>query len=108
MAAGVSHGLEEYYDGSDARYVRAAIVPRWRPNERVEVIPFWAMTSGRDEEAPPNIITAGRYAPPRIAIRRYIGQSWADIEADSFNYGVLAKGRIGPEWPSPAACFAPS
>src|SRR5688572_18766080 len=37
LAAGVSYAREEYYDGADARYLRAGLVPRWRPSENVEI-----------------------------------------------------------------------
>jgi len=81
-AAGVSYGLEEYYDGADARYLRAAVVPRWRPTEDVEILGFAAIIDGRDEEAAPTIITAGDYLPPEIARRAYFGQRWAGQEAN--------------------------
>ncbi len=98
LAVGGSYGREEYYDGSDARYLRAAVIPRWQPSENVDVQPFWAMTSGRDEEVAPTIVTSGSHTPPEIARRRYFGQSWADSQSDSLTYGALMKLRHGPEW----------
>jgi iron complex outermembrane receptor protein len=105
VAAGISYGHEEYYDGSNAHYVRAAVIPRWRPAEHIEVMPFWALTSGRDEEVAPTIVTSGSHAPPQIARRNYFGQSWADAESDSVTHGVMAKGRFGPEWAFAAGVF---
>jgi iron complex outermembrane receptor protein len=98
IAAGVSYGHEEYYDGADAHYWRAAIIPRWRPTEHIEILPFWGITRGRDEEVAPTIVTSGPYAPPEIERREYFGQTWADNETDSVTYGVLGKARIGPGW----------
>lgn len=98
VAAGASYSLEEYYDGSDAPFVRAAVVPRWRPNEDVDVFAFASLSRGRDEEAPPAIRTAGAFLPPRVERRRYFGQTWADGETRSLNYGVLGKARIGRDW----------
>jgi iron complex outermembrane receptor protein len=98
VAAGVSFADEEYYDGSDARYWRAAIVPRWRPSESVEVMPFWSVIRGRDEEVAPTIITAGSYLPPEIERRRYFGQWWADNDTQTVTYGTLAKARLGTDW----------
>lgn len=98
IAAGISYGHEEYYDGSDAQYWRAAIIPRWRPTEHVEILPFWGITRGRDEEVAPTIVTAGPYAPPEIERREYFGQTWADNENDNVTYGALAKARIGADW----------
>ncbi|WP_158549410.1 TonB-dependent siderophore receptor [Lysobacter silvisoli] len=98
VAANVSWAREEYYDGADARYLRAAVVPRWRPSEHVEILPFWSISRGRDEEVAPVIVTAGNYLPPKVQRRRHFGQRWSDNEYDSRNYGVIAKARIGRDW----------
>lgn len=98
IATGASYSREEYYDGSDASYLRAAIVPRWRPDDAVDVMAFASLSRGRDEEAPPAIRTAGAFLPPRVARRRYFGQTWADGETESLNYGVLGKARLGSDW----------
>ncbi|UHQ23696.1 TonB-dependent receptor [Lysobacter sp. 5GHs7-4] len=98
VAANLSWAREEYYDGADARYLRAAVVPRWRPSEHVEVLPFWSISRGRDEEVAPVIVTAGNYLPPKVQRRRHFGQRWSDNEYDSRNYGVIAKARFGEHW----------
>lgn len=98
IAAGVSYAREEYYDGADARYLRAGVVPRWRPTENIEILPFWSISRGRDEEVAPTIITAGNHLPPEIERRRHFGQTWSDNEYDSRNYGVLGKARFGDDW----------
>lgn len=98
IAANVAWAREEYYDGADARYLRAAVVPRWRPSEQVEILPFWSISRGRDEEVAPVIVSAGNHLPPKVARRRHFGQSWADNEYDSRNYGVIAKARFGDNW----------
>lgn len=105
VAAGLSYADDEYADGGDASYWRVAVVPRWRPIEQVEVMPFWSFVRGRDEEAGPAIVTAGSYLPPEIERRRYFGQPWADIVSDSLNYGVIAKARIGTDWAIAAGVF---
>lgn len=98
VAANLALSREEYYDGADARYVRAALVPRWRPGDNVDILPFWSISRGRDEEVAPTILTAGPYRPPKIERRRHFGQRWSDNEYDSRNFGVLAKARIGADW----------
>jgi iron complex outermembrane recepter protein len=98
VALGASHAHEEYYDGADARYFRAAVIPRWRPSDTVEIIPFWSATFGSDEEIPPTIVSAGAYVPPKTPRRRYFGQKWAAKDSRSTNAGVIAKARIGRNW----------
>lgn len=98
LAAGISRAREEYYDGADASYLRAGFAPRWRPAENVEIIPFWSISRGSDEEVAPVIATAGPYAPPPVALRRHFGQDWTDNESRSTNTGVIAKARLGRHW----------
>lgn len=98
VAFGASYDHEEYYDGADAHYVRAAIIPRWRPSDTVEIIPFWSMTVGKDEEVAPTIISAGAFAPPEVCRRHYFGQEWAAKDSRSINAGMIAKARIGEHW----------
>lgn len=108
LAAGLSHGLEEYYDGSAATYTRAALIPRWRPSEHVEVLPFVAITQGRDEEAPPSIRTAGDFLPPEVRRRHYFGQPWTQKDSRSLNYGVVAEARLGSHWALVGGVFGSS
>jgi iron complex outermembrane receptor protein len=98
IAAGVSFADEEYLDGADADYFRAAIVPRWVPFEDAEIIAFWSIDRGSDEEVAPTIMTRGNYLPPQIPRRRYFGQPWAQNQTWSTNDGVIAKTRIGADW----------
>jgi iron complex outermembrane recepter protein len=105
LAAGISYAHEEYYDGADAPFWRAAVVPRWRPTEDIEVTPFWSVVRGRDEEVAPTIVTGGSWLPPEIERRRYFGQQWSDVERQSANYGVVTKARMGRDWALAAGIF---
>ncbi|WP_298091387.1 TonB-dependent receptor [uncultured Sphingomonas sp.] len=105
VAAGASWAHEEYYDGSDAHYVRAALIPRWRPREGIEVIPFYAISLGYDEQVAPTVIAAGNVVPPEAPRRRYFGQQWAQKDSRSINTGVIAKARLGSDWAVTAGGF---
>lgn len=105
VAGGISFAREEYYDGTDAYYLRAGFIPRWRINEDIEVMPFWGLTRSRDEEVAPTIVTAGSFEPPQVERRKYFGQSWAQNEFDSTSYGLLTKARIGESWAIAAGVF---
>jgi iron complex outermembrane receptor protein len=105
VALGASYAHEEYYDGSDAHYSRFAVVPRWRPSDQVEVIPFWSMTIGEDEQVAPTIIAAGAFAPPRAPRRRYFGQEWAAKDTRSINTGAIVKARLGESWAISGGAF---
>ncbi len=105
LAAGASWGHEEYYDGSDAHYVRAGLIPRWRPRDGVEVIPFYAISLGRGEQVAPTILAAGNVVPPEAPRRRYFGQQWAQKDTRSINTGMIAKARPGADWAITAGVF---
>lgn len=98
VAFGASYAHEEYYDGADAGYFRAAIIPRWRPADNVEIIPFWSATIGKGEEVAPTIIAAGSFVPPQAPRRLYFGQNWTAKDSSSTNAGVIVKARIGENW----------
>ncbi|HEX8534586.1 MAG TPA: TonB-dependent receptor [Allosphingosinicella sp.] len=89
LAAGVSLTDEELYHGGDRRDFTAAAVARWRPNDDLEVIPFWSRQESSRGEAQPVIFTAGAYLPPRIERRRYFGPEWAQSDSRGVNYGLL-------------------
>ena len=95
VVAGASVGHEEYFDGADATYIRAAVVPRWRPTDAIEIVPFASYTVGLGEETVPTLVTTGTFAPPEVARRRYFGPRWARKDSASGTSGVLAKLRIG-------------
>lgn len=108
IAAGASIAGEEYYDGADARYIRAALIPRWLPAGGIEIIPFASAIWGNGEEAPPLIQTAGNIMPPRTPRRRYFGQQWTAKSSASENHGVIGKARIGRDWAISAGAFRSS
>jgi len=105
LAGGASISHDEYYDGADATYVEAAIMPRWRPSDALEIIPFWSSKVGKNEEVTPTIITGGSYAPPHAPRRRYFGQSWAAKDTQSVNTGLIVKSRLGDNWAVTGGAF---
>lgn len=108
VALSASYAHEEYYDGSDAHYSRVAVIPRWRPSDDVEVIPFWSMSIGRDEQVAPTIMTVGAFEPPVAPRRRYFGQQWAFRDSRSINAGMILKARIGASWAVTGGVFRSS
>jgi iron complex outermembrane receptor protein len=95
IAGGVSLGNYELNYGGEEQIAEAAVIPRWTPSEKVEVVPFVSYQSIEGGEALPIYFTAGSYLPPRIETRRYFGPSWATGEAKSLNYGLLSTVRTG-------------
>jgi len=95
IAGGVGYNDAELYYGGDQQVLTAAIVARWRPTDKVEIIPFWSLKEENGGEASPIIRTAGAFLPPRIERRRYFGPEWAKNEGRDVNYGLLATYAFG-------------
>jgi len=105
VAAGASYAQEEYYDGSDARVAQLAVIPRLRPRDGVEIIPFLSLRVSRDEQVAPYIVTSGSHLPPRFPRRRYYGQPWAVLDENAWDLGVLSKADLGEHWQLRAGVF---
>jgi iron complex outermembrane receptor protein len=95
VALGAGGGLDETHYGADQSLVGFGVVPRWRPSDGVEIMPFvnWYRFSG--SEAQPIYFTAGAFLPPEIERRRYTGPDWARSNSEGLNAGLLATVRTG-------------
>ena len=90
VAGGVGASKEEMFFGGDRTVLSAAIIPRWRPNDKIEIIPFWSISDFSGSEPQPIIFAAGDFLPPRIERGVYVGQPWAKNEFRGTNYGVVS------------------
>lgn len=64
---------------------------RYAPSPGIEVMPFWGRTYIRNDESRSLIFNNGAFLPPRIPRGEYVGQKWADFNANFTNYGVVAR-----------------
>ena len=94
VGGGVSASRSEYASGNNADVFNAALIGLWRPSPETEVRPFWSAAKIRDEDIYPIVQGLGEGPPQRIARRRFIGQSWADLETERFNYGLVGRTRL--------------
>jgi iron complex outermembrane receptor protein len=90
VAGGIGVNREEQYYGGHRRLVTAAATARWRPSDKLELIPFWSMLDNSGDEGQPIIFTAGDYLPPQIERRRYVGPDWAQNKSQGVNFGLLS------------------
>lgn len=105
IAAGAGYLYDATHYGADRDYLNAALIPRWRPSDSIEVIPFFSWFSSTGTEAQPIYFTAGSFLPPEIRRRRYYSPAWADSEAEGLNYGLLTNVGAGG-WTIRAGAFA--
>jgi iron complex outermembrane receptor protein len=97
VAAGAAFYNDRFEWGGSNRSNALAIVPRWRPTEHIEVMPFYSRVHFSDEEPRPLVLTASGLPPPQMRRGHYYGQRWAQNEGETRAYGVLGEARMG-EW----------
>jgi iron complex outermembrane receptor protein len=110
VAAGISYryaenfpGLDDH-PGEDGYQTQGGAVLRWRPNDNVELKPFYGRTIFRDDTTLPQIMTGGPYLPPKIE-RRFFGLDWAKNQVDRESFGALGSVRLADNWQVRAGLF---
>jgi iron complex outermembrane receptor protein len=97
VAVGAAFHDDRFEWGGSNRSHTLAIVPRWRPTENIELMPFFSRVDFSDEEPRPLVLTADGLPPPRMRRDHYFGQRWAQNEGETRAFGVLGEARFG-EW----------
>ncbi len=95
VAAGASINREGLFYGANRSVFTSAIIPRWRPSENVELLPYLAVNRYQGHETFPIIFTGGAYLPPTIERRKFYGQPWAENKGWGINYGIVSKAQMG-------------
>lgn len=105
LGIGAQVSRNDFYNGTDSWSHNQAVSLRWRPNDAIEIIPFWQRSQVYDDEAGPIYIPAGPYLPPEIARRRFDGPRWADYDSVAGLQGVLASVAPAKNWLVRAGLF---
>ena len=78
---------------------------RWRPSDKLEVIPVSYYSFTMNSLVQSQIFTAGAYLPPKYHRRTFFGQDWAERVSRDFSLGVIARGNPFPNWRAQMALF---
>ncbi len=95
IGGGLSHSRSEYASGNNADVTHMAGIAAWSPTPDTDAKLFWSRTRIADEDIYPIILGDGRATPPRLVRRRFLGQHWADVETERFNYGAIGRTTVG-------------
>lgn len=95
IGGGFSASRSEYASGNNADITNMAAVAAWRPSTDMDAKLFWSRTRIADEDIFPIILGDGRTTPSRLVRRRFLGQHWADVETERFNYGAIVRTTVG-------------
>lgn len=94
VGGGVSHSLSEYASGNNAAVTHVGLIAHWRASGASEAKIFWGRSRIADEDIYPIILGDGAAVPPRLKRRRFLGQSWADVETERYAYGALGQSTL--------------
>ena len=90
LGFGVNAGRTVYPNGTDNFDHAEALILRWRPSDRIEVMPFWAMYNDHDDEAGTFYVPEGDFIPEVDKARHDESPLWADNRFTGQNMGVVA------------------
>ena len=76
LAGGYTH--DDNSDASSPVHLLMAAVGRWRPNDSIEVIPFYSRKNTDGMNPRSNVFTAGGFLPPPVPRHVNFAQDWAE------------------------------
>lgn len=94
LVAGIAGFDDEFGSGADAVYGSYALAARWRPTDKLLVLPFWSRVDTWDREATPLYVAAPGVLPAPVERRRYAGPNWTDYRNIATNSGVLSRATL--------------
>ena len=98
LALGAGYIDDDDPDAGRNRHAFGAAIGRWRPNDSIEVIPFYARKNTDGQGAPSNFYTAGSFLPPRIPRHVFLAQPWAEFNVRDTNFGAIVNASLSDTW----------
>jgi len=105
MGAGVAGNFERQAAGTKSWVWNVGGLFRWRPNDRIEIVPFGAVNFRNDREAAHTVTTAGAFLPPAVDRDVYYGQDWVQLSSEQSVYGFIASADLPDDWVLRAGFF---
>ncbi len=98
MGAGVAAIKEKSPTDTRSFVWNMGALLRWRPNDRIEIVPFGAVNFRFDRESGHTITTAGPFLPPEVDRDIYYGQYWIPFSSEQSAWGFTARADLGDDW----------
>lgn len=105
IALGASVQKYAFEYGNSETDISLSVAARWRPTDRIEIIPFYDRYEVKGSEALPLIFVDGPHLPPRFKRGEFYGQDWTDGENVGTNYGAVATAAVGAGWTAKGGLF---
>lgn len=89
---------DEFPDGSHSHNKTIALLADSRPFTNVRLRSFWTQMIQKDVRARPVLTVGGDWLPPKLRLRKYIGQTWEANEHLITNGGLIADVELAHGW----------
>ena len=98
LGIGLAGYRNTFYNGTASAQHVEALNLRWRPTDRLEILPFWTRSDIHQDTVGPNYTPAGDTLPPLPRRRLFVGPRWAVYDGAAVNYGLLASWTPASDW----------
>jgi iron complex outermembrane receptor protein len=106
IAGGITVGEDAFFNGTDASRHNEGVSLHWTPKPGLRVVPFWARSVVRDDEAGPIYLTADGRPPGALPPeRRFDGPDWAFYSGRGTIFGTVVEAALSPRWALKAGAF---
>ena len=105
MVAGINRFHLSNEQGTGGGGLTMATLFRWRPNDTIELMPFYFQNQILNTEVPVSVFTGGNYLPPEVGRDHFFGQKWAARRSTDHNVGVIGRAALWENWRLQGAVF---
>ncbi len=98
VGAGIAGVKEKTPADTSGGVWNAGGILRWRPSDKIEIVPFAGINFRYDKEPLHTVITAGPFLPPKVDRDVFYGQHWLPFSSQQFVVGVVGRADLGNDW----------
>lgn len=102
---GLGYINDDTPDATSPVHLLGAFIGRWRPNDSIEVIPFWSRKNTDGMGPRPNIYTSCCFLPPEIPRHVDFAQPWLGNVVRDSNFGTIVNSSLSSAWRLRAGVF---
>lgn len=108
LGAGLTWSDGRFVNATKSQTREAALIARWRPSDRLTIIPFVQFTRVPRDDVGPAFLPAGDVLPPDPPRRRLIGPEWLQSRSTGVNVGSILDWTPASGWRLKAGLFRSS
>lgn len=98
LSAGADIYNNSFYNDTEGWQHMEGVTALWQPTPDLEIQPFWSQSDIYDDEFGPIYIPAGKYLPPKIPRRRFLGPQQPKYRSTAVLFGSLFRWDLSDAW----------